>query len=117
VPGAINSASLDRDTHGVNGCQARTRSSCQKLTIVRNKLIAHHELQHDPVSNSFSEIKLPSIGETYDELQKAIVVISRSLTRLAFLLMDADITLKVFERVINEDVAKFWDLSPATRRN
>jgi hypothetical protein len=89
----------------------------QKLPIVRNKLIAHHELQHDPVSNSFSEIKLPSIGETYDELQKAIVVISRSLTRLAFLLMDADITLKVFERVINEDVAKFWDLSPATRRN
>ncbi len=67
--------------------------------------------------DSDSQAASSSIGETYDELQKAIVVISRSLTRLAFLLMDADITLKVFERVINEDVAKFWDLSPATRRN
>jgi AbiU2 len=88
----------------------------QKLTIVRRKLIAHHELEHDPVGKSFSEIKLPNIGEIYDQLEKAIAVISQSVTRLAFLLMDADITLKSFERVIKDDVAKFWDLRPATRR-
>jgi hypothetical protein len=89
----------------------------QKLTIVRRKLIAHHELEYDPVTKSFSEIKLPNIGEVYDDLEKAIAVISRSLTRLSFLLMDTDITLKVFERVIKEIVANFWDLKPATRRN
>jgi hypothetical protein len=88
----------------------------QKLTIVRRKLIAHHELEYEPVSKRFSEIKLPNIAEIYDELEKAVAVISRSLTRLSFLLMDADITLKVFERVIKEDVANFWDLKAATRR-
>ncbi len=79
--------------------------------------MAHHELEYDPVSKRFSEIKLPNIGEIYDELEKAVAVISLSLTRLSFLLMDADITLKVFERVIKEDVANFWDLKAATRRN
>lgn len=87
----------------------------QKLTIVRRKLIAHHELEYDPVTKSFSEIKLPNMGEIYDCLEKAIAVISRSLTRLSFLLMDADITLKVFERVIKEDVANFWDLKAVNR--
>jgi hypothetical protein len=37
--------------------------------------------------------------------------------RLSFLLMNADITLKSFERMIREDVAKFWDLKAAPRRD
>jgi hypothetical protein len=63
----------------------------------------------DLCHHAYFKVELPTIGETYDTLEEAIVLISDLLPRLAFMLMGADITLKNFERRIKEDVVIFWD--------
>ena len=88
-----------------------TRTS-QILTIVRDKMIAHHELEYDEATNTYSDVKMPTIDELYSALEKAIDIIKHSVANLALVLMDADITLKDFEREIKSDVAVFWDLKP-----
>jgi hypothetical protein len=87
----------------------------KNLNIVRDKMIAHHELEHDAATNTYSDVQMPTLGELYSALEKAIDIIKHSVANLALVLMDADITLKDFEREIKKDVALFWALTPKTR--
>jgi hypothetical protein len=76
---------------------------------LRVKDASHHELEYDATTNTYSDVKMPTIGELYTALEKAIAIIEHSVANLALVLMDADIALKAFEREIKRDVAVFSD--------
>ncbi len=77
-------------------------------------MIAHHELEYDAATNTYSDVQMPTLGELYSALEEAIdyQALSREPCTRSY---GCGITLKDFEREIRKDVAVFWGLTPKTR--
>lgn len=71
------------------GCLCKVSKDFDKL---RDKWIAHHELERDPSTQSLGFPELPTFNELFPKLERTVQTITRSVGHLARILKGSELT-------------------------
>src|SRR5260370_36005837 len=85
----------------------------QTFTGVRNKWIAHFELEYDTAAKKYKPIDLPPLREIYSCIQDTVPIITESVSHLAGLFKGLDISTDQFAEIAQRCAAAFWELETA----
>jgi hypothetical protein len=85
------------------------QETAEQFLTLRNKWIAHQEVEWDPATGSFRGLD-PALAELFPELEMVIQVITRSVANLARILLGREIKQTKFSRQLRENAIIFWDL-------
>lgn len=77
---------------------------------VRNKWIAHFEVEFDPGTKEYKPVKLPALREVYDGIEAVVPTITESVSHLAGLIKSLDISPDQFAGVAKQSAAAFWEV-------
>jgi hypothetical protein len=84
------------------------QKTAKELLALRNKWIAHQEIEWDPVTGTARGFD-PDIPAFFPKLDTIIKVTGRSLTNLARILLNSEIKRQKFSRQLKEYATKYWD--------
>jgi hypothetical protein len=85
------------------------RKASKQFDKLRDKWIAHNEVEWDPATGSCRLPELPTMMELFPKLEKVVQIISRSMVHLARILMALEVKQRKFERQIRQNANVFWD--------
>jgi len=83
----------------------------EKLVPVRNKWIAHFEVEYDPNAKKYEPIKLPSLRDVYLTIEEVVPTITDTVSHLAGLFKNLDISTEQFAAFAKRDAFAFWEIS------
>jgi AbiU2 len=82
----------------------------EKFLEVRNKWIAHLEVEYDPVAKEYKPLALPSLLEIYLGLKDVVPTITQSVSHLAGLFEGLDISTEQFAEMAKGHALAFWEI-------
>lgn len=83
----------------------------EKFTRVRNKWIAHFEVEYDSKTKEYKPVDLPSLREVYLTIEEIVPTITETVSHLAGLLKNLDISTEQFADCAHRDAFAFWEIT------
>jgi len=90
--------------------RALTRAA-DKFIPVRNKWIAHFKLFYDPSAKEYKPTDLPSLQDVYFTFEAIVPTITGTISHLAGLFENPDISTDQFAEFAKRDASAFWEIS------
>jgi hypothetical protein len=83
----------------------------EKFLPIRNKWIAHFEVEYDLTTKEYKPIQLPLLRDVYFTIEDVVPTITETVSHLAGVFKNLDISTEQFAAFAKRDALAFWEIS------
>jgi len=86
------------------------RESSKDFDKLRDKWIAHHQVERNPNTRALQSPELPTFDELFPKLEQTVQIITRSVGHLSRILTEGELLKRKLKRQTRGHAISFWDL-------